>query len=99
MFYALEALILFATGTLVIVGVALGRKLYGSTLAGVLIGYLVMAGTNPLGVVFALYKVARNGLHLLNDDPDHLWGVVHPVYSLIRYNDFGGLYGPLLNFF
>lgn len=98
-FYAMEALILFATGTLAIVGVALGRKLYGSTLAGVLIGYLVMAGTNPLGVVFALYKVARNGVHLLNDDPNHLWGVVHPVYSVIRYDDYGGLYGPLLNFF
>lgn len=98
-FYAMEALILFGTGTLAIAGVALGRKLYGSTLAGVLIGYLIMAGTNPLGVVFALYKVARNGLHLLNDDPNHLWGVVHPVYSVIRYNDFGGLYGPLLNFF
>lgn len=98
-FYALEALILFATGTLVVAGVALGRKLYGSTLAGVLIGYLVMAGANPLGVFFALYKVARNGLHILDDDPNYLWGVVHPVYSLIRYNDFGGLYGPLLNFF
>lgn len=98
-FYALETLILLGAGTLVIAGVVLGRKLYGSTLAGVLIGYLIIAGTNPLGVFFALYKVARNGLRVLNDDPNYLWGVVHPVYSVIRYNDFGGIYGPLLNFF
>jgi hypothetical protein len=68
-------------------------------MAGVLIGYLIMAGTNPLGIVFALYKIMRNGIHVLDDDPNYLWGVVHPVYSMIRYNDVGGLYGPLLNFF
>lgn len=98
-FHAMEALILFATGVLMFVAVAFGRKLYESTLAGVLIGYLIMAGTNPLGILFAIYKVARNGLHVLEDDPEHLWGVVHPLYSMIRYNDMGGLYGPLLNFF
>jgi hypothetical protein len=58
-----------------------------------------MAGTNPLGALFALYKIVRAGTHVLDDDPNYLWGVVHPIYSAIRYNDVGGLYGPLLNFF
>lgn len=98
-FHAMEVLILFAVGTLSIVAIDLGRRLFGSTLSGGLIGYLILAGTNPLGIVFAVYKVARNGVHVLNDDPNYLWGVVHPLYSMIRYNDFGGLYGPLLNFF
>jgi hypothetical protein len=98
-FYAMEMLILFAAAILSVVAIALGRKLYSSTLAGVLIGYLIMAGTNPLGILFALYKVARGGAQVLEDDPNYLWGVVHPIYSAIRFNDIGGLYGPLMNFF
>jgi hypothetical protein len=98
-FHAMETVILLATGGLMIVAVVLGRKLYNSTLAGVLMGYLIMAGTNPLGIFFAIADVARNGMQALDDDPDYLWGVVHPLYSMIRYNDFGGLYGPLFNFF
>jgi hypothetical protein len=61
--------------------------------------YLVMAGTNPLGFLFAGLRIAFRGTKVLIDDPNYLWGVVHPLYSLIRFNDFGGLYGPLLNFF
>jgi hypothetical protein len=99
LFHAMETVILFAAGILMIVAVSLGRKLYKSTMAGVLMGYLIMAGTNPLGIFFAIADVARNGMQALDDDPDYLWGVVHPLYSMIRYNDFGGLYGPLFNFF
>jgi hypothetical protein len=98
-FHAMEALILLATATLMVAAVALGRRIFNSTLAGVLMGYLIMAGANPLGALFALYTIARNGVHVLDDNPNYLWGVVHPLYSLIRYNDFGGLYGPLLNFY
>ncbi len=98
-FYSLEGLILISTGVLMTVAVFLGRRLYGSLLTGVLMGYLIVAGTNPLGWLFAVYQYIRKGPGIIADNPDHLWGVVHPVYSLIRYNDFGGIYGPLLNFF
>jgi hypothetical protein len=98
-FYSMEALVLMATGTMMATAVFLGRRIYRTLLAGVLMGYLIVAGTNPLGWVFALYQVLRRGPRILDDNPEHLWGVVHPVYSLIRYNDFGGIYGPLLSFF
>jgi hypothetical protein len=98
-FYSLEAVILLGTGALMTVAVVLGRRLFRSALAGVLLGYLIVAGTNPFGFLFALREVIRHGRQVLNDDPNYLWGVVHPLYSLIRYQDYGGLYGPLLNFF
>ncbi|MCC7353648.1 MAG: hypothetical protein IT330_07800 [Anaerolineae bacterium] len=98
-FYSLEAIILLGTGILMVVAVGLGRRLFRSDLAGILLGYLVVAGTNPFGFLFAIREVVRHGRQVLNDDPNYLWGVVHPLYSLIRYQDFGGLYGPLLNFF
>jgi hypothetical protein len=98
-FHAMEALTLLAAGGLVLVATGLGRKLYRSTLAGLMIAYLVVAGTNPLGVLIAAARVARNGPGILRDNPDHLWGVVHPLYSLIRFGDVGGVYGPLLNFY
>lgn len=104
-FYGLEAVILAATGTLMVTGVVLGRHLFGSTLCGALIGYLLVAGTNPLGFVFAgwafitaLFRSPER-LQRLGDTSDYLWNVVHPMYSAIRFNDYGGLYGPLLNFF
>jgi len=98
-FHAMEALTLLGAGGLVLVAVGLGRRLYRSTLAGLMIAYLVVAGTNPLGVLYAAARVARNGPDVLRDNHHHLWGVVHPLYSLIRYGDIGGLYGPLINFY
>lgn len=98
-FHGMEALIMMAMVTLVVAAAHLGRRLFHSTAAGLFMAFLVLAGTNPFGVVFAGIKVAFQGTERLRDDPHHLWGVVHPMYSLIRYNDVGGLYGPLLNFF
>jgi hypothetical protein len=103
-FYSLEMIILIAMGTMMIVAVRLGRIIHRSTLAGVLIGYLIVAGTNPFGFIFAIIKsinfIHRMGVQVLHTShTTYLWGVVHPIYSLIRFNDFGGLYGPLLNFF
>lgn len=98
-FYSLEAVILAATGLLVFAAVGLGRALFGSTPAGFFMSYLVMAGTNPLGFLFAGWQIVRHGTQVLRDDPNYLWAVVHPLYGLIRYNDIGGLYGPFLNFF
>ncbi|MBI4516664.1 MAG: hypothetical protein HY699_12705 [Deltaproteobacteria bacterium] len=99
MFQALEAVILVAAGALCVIAAGFGRRLFGHTAAGLLLAFLVLAGTNPAGFVFAAIKVALQGTERLQDDLGHMWGVVHPVYSLIRYNDIGGLYGPLLNFF
>jgi hypothetical protein len=98
-FHGMEALIMLAMITLVVAGAYLGRRLFHSTAAGLLMSFLVVAGTNPFGAVFAVIKVVLDGTERLRDDPNYLWGVVHPMYSLIRYNDVGGLYGPLLNFF
>jgi hypothetical protein len=98
-FYSLEALILAATGLLVFAAVGLGRALFDSTPAGLFMSYLVMSGTNPFGFLFAGWRIIRQSTQILRDDPDYLWGVVHPLYGLIRYNDIGGLYGPFLNFF
>jgi hypothetical protein len=97
--HSLELLVVLATGVLMVTAVRLGTRLSESKLSGVLIGYFIMAGTNPLGWLFAAKSVLRNGTSVLQDDPEYLWGVVHPIYSLVRYNDFGGLYGPLVNFF
>jgi hypothetical protein len=98
-FHSFELLVVLATGVLMVIAVRFGARLSDSKISGVLIGYLIMAGTNPLGWLFAVRDLIRNGRSVLQDNPDHLWGVVHPIYSLIRYNDFGGLYGPLVNFF
>jgi hypothetical protein len=98
-FHGMEALIMIAMVTLVVAAAHLGRRLFHRTAAGLFIAFLVLAGTNPFGAVFAGIKVALQGTDRLRDDPNYLWGVVHPMYSLIRYNDVGGLYGPLLNFF
>lgn len=98
-FHSFEVLILFALGAMMVTAVWFGRKLYGSTTAGMLMGYLIVAGTNPLGWLHLINGVVRGGPGTLNDNPSYLWGVVHPIYSLIRYNDIGGVYGPLLNFF
>lgn len=97
--YGMEALILASAAGLVLTGVALGKSLFRSARLGGLIAFLVLAGANPLGFIIAGIKIARGGLQVLQDDPNFLWGVVHPLYSLIRFKDHGGLYGPLLNFF
>ncbi len=98
-FYSFEILALIATAGLMFTAVFLGRKLYDSAITGILMGYLIVAGANPFGWIQLLRSVSRGGWNVLNDRPSHLWGVVHPLYSLVRYNDIGGLYGPLINFF
>jgi Uncharacterized membrane protein (DUF2298) len=97
-FHALEAVILAATGTLMIVSVGVGRAVFRSTLSGVLIGYLVVAGTNPFGFIFAGLKasqLARHGMlhegmairgtQRLTGGPDSPWAIVQHGYSLIRH--------------
>jgi hypothetical protein len=77
----------------------LGRRLFNSTLTGVFIAYLIIAGTNPLGILYAVAKVGIHGADRLCDDPNFVWGVVHARFGLIRFKDVGGLCGPLINHF
>ena len=102
-FHSFDALLLATTGAVMILGVYLGGRLFRSLGVGVLIGYLIVAGTNPLGWLFGAIKLVvilwRTPQLVHADQSTYLWGVVHPLYSLIRFNDYGGLYGPLFNFF
>jgi hypothetical protein len=99
LFHSFELLIVLWTAGMMITGVFLGRRLYRSAIAGVLLGYLIMAGSNPFGWLFFLRALIRRGQGALTDNPDYLWGIVHPIFGLVRYNDVGGIYGPLVNFF
>lgn len=96
---ATEAMTLAGLGVLWLSAVALGRRLYGRMAAGVAIGLFALGGANALGFAFAVLKVATRGAGSLADDPNHLWGIAHPVLSLARFNDPFALYGPLLAFF
>lgn len=105
-FYSLEAIILVATGAMMVAAVWLSQRVFKNKWTGVAMGYLVVAGTNPLGFVFGIWTALKIALTsperiaaAATDQSTYLWNVVHPIYSLIRFNDYGGLYGPLLNFF
>ncbi|MCK6554741.1 hypothetical protein L6Q96_09205 [Candidatus Binatia bacterium] len=96
---AIEAMILGSVAVLWLSAVALGKRLYGKLAPGLAIGLFALAGANALGFVFFLLKVAVRGTGSLADDPNHLWGIAHPVLSMARFNDPFALYGPLLAFF
>ena len=98
-FFSLEAVVLAGAGLLGLACLLLGHRLYGRVVTGLLMAYLVLAGTNPFGIVLAGLKVLAQGTGRLKDDPNFLWNVVHPVYNLVRFNDIGALYGPLISFF
>ena len=108
-FHALEGLVLASIVGLTASAILLGRRVFKSTGVGVFIVFLVVAGTNPLGIVYAAAKAALMGPQLIRSaarayeamppESGFLWGVVSPLYGAIRFNDVGGLYGPLLNFF
>lgn len=85
------AMVLFTTG--------LARSLYGRATAGFAIGYLVLAGAQAQAPLLLAWRVIRNGTGLLADDPEYLWGLVHPVYRHMRLWDEYGTLGPLINYF
>jgi hypothetical protein len=97
--HAFEALIVASMVGLVIWSAILGRALFGRPLAGLMIGYLALAGTNSLGPVALLGRFIRHGTIVFQDNPHHLWGIAHPIFSLARVGDPWGLYGPLINFY
>ena len=96
---AIEALVLVAVGLVWLAGAALGRRLYGGVGAGLAVGLLAFAGSNPWGAGILGWRVLRDGAEVLADDPDFLWGIAHPAMGLARHADPHCLYGPLLNFF
>jgi hypothetical protein len=98
-FFSLEAVVLAGAGLLGVASLWLGYRLFRSVATGLLMAYLVVAGTNPFGILIAGLKVLVQGAGRLKDDPNFLWNVVHPVYNLLRFNDIGALYGPLISFF
>jgi hypothetical protein len=95
-FHAMEALIVVSAVGMTFLSAALCRRLFNSTLTGIFMVYLILAGINPLGILYAVAKLAVYGTERLCDDPYYLWGVVHARCGLIRFNDVGGLYGPLV---
>ncbi|MFB3905258.1 MAG: DUF2298 domain-containing protein [Acidobacteriota bacterium] len=98
-FFALETMVLTGAALLGIGCLLLARRLFRRVTLGLLTVYLVLVGTNPFGIVLAGLKVLVQGTQRLKDDPNFLWNVVHPIYTLIRYNDSGGVYGQLIGFF
>lgn len=95
---AIESLGLLAAALVWIAGAALGRELGWRPGRALAIGFLAFAGTNVLGPLFLLLKLA-SGRPWPADDGLYLWGLTHPVMGMIRWNDPGALYGPLINFF
>jgi hypothetical protein len=95
---AFEALGLLAVAIVWFSGAALGRWLGWGPLPSVAIGLFALAGANALGSVILVAKLAA-GKPWPSDDGAYLWGLTHPVMGMVRWNDPGALYGPLLNFF
>ncbi|MGH7820588.1 MAG: DUF2298 domain-containing protein, partial [Candidatus Binatia bacterium] len=66
---ALQIVTLSSLALLVVSAGAIGRRRFGSTAAGLLIGWLALAGANPLGPLIALAKYAVKGAPLLAAAP------------------------------
>lgn len=95
---AFEILGLLGASLVWLSGVALGRRLGWRPGPSVAIGFMAFAGANALGSLGLLAKLA-SGRPWPVDDGAYLWGLAHPVLGLVRFNDPGALYGPLINFF
>ena len=95
---AFEALGLLAVALVWFSGAMLGRRLGWGPMPSVAIGLFALAGANALGSLILVSKLAA-GKPWPSDDGAYLWGLTHPVMGMIRWNDPGALYGPLVNFF
>lgn len=96
---AIELLVVAAVVLAWFSGALAGRALYGGVLPGVAIGLFTFVGANPFGAGFLGARFALHGTEVFADDPHYLWGIVHPVIRLARFEDPFVLYGPLINFF
>ena len=96
---AIELLVVGAIALAWFSGAFAGRSLYGGVLPGLAIGLFTFAGANPFGAGFLGARFVLHGGEVLADDPHYLWGIVHPVIRLARFEDPFVLYGPMVNFF
>lgn len=97
--HSFELLIAAATAAMVFLVTGLARSLYGRATVGFAIGYLVLAGAQAQAPLVLAWRVVKNGTGLLADDPEYLWGLVHPVSRHMRLWDEYGQLGPLINYF
>jgi len=93
-----EALGLLAVALVWFSGAALGRRLGWGPVSAAAIGLFALAGANAFGSLILISKLAA-GKPWPSDDGTYLWGLTHPVMGMVRWNDPGALYGPMLNFF
>lgn len=89
--HALVALTLASLALLMFGAVRLGERHYGSASAGLLIGWLALAGLNPAGPAIAVAKAVKQGIPLL-DFP------LEPVETVFVSNESADLFmtHPLL---
>lgn len=92
--YAFEILSVMSVILVAAAGVALGRRVFGSTAAGAVIFLLVMAGSNPLGWAILLAKVLRDGVRIMNGPAT---AVVSPMLQQVQFDDHR--FGPNFTFF
>lgn len=98
-FQAFELLVLGAIALVWFSGGLAGRGLHGGVLPGFAVGLFTFAGANPFGAGFLAARFTLHGTEVFADDPNYLWGLVHPLIREARFEDPFVLYGPLVNFF
>ncbi len=92
--HAIELLSLVALVGLVAVAVALGRKLWGSSIAGACLGFLVLVGANGLGWLVLLAKIIRDGPQIMNAPASV---VISPLLLQVQFGDHR--YGPNFTYY
>jgi hypothetical protein len=97
--HSFELLVCLAILWMVACAAALAIRLYRSAAVGALIAFLVVAGANVQAPLLLAYRAVRVGPSVFEERPTYLWGIVHSVSSQLRYADYWGMYGPLINFF
>lgn len=94
---AFELLLLAAAAATVLLGWAVGRRMFRSDAAGLTTSYLVFAGAHPQGPLVLLAHWIREGPAFFVDDGSYLWGLVHPYSAALRIGDWYGTLGPLIS--
>ncbi len=82
--HAIELLSLIALVGLVIIAVALGRRLWGTATAGACLGYLVLVGANGFGWLILLAKIIRDGPQIMGAPAT---AVIRPLLLQVQFGD------------
>ncbi len=96
--HAFEIGVVLSAFGLVVLSAGLARSLYGRTVFGLVLSFLVMAGAHAQAPLVLLWRRLRIG-HWPEDDGSYLWGLVHPVSEWMRVGDAYGQLGPLLSYY